>query len=417
MNWAEACRILGVKETASPEEIDERYHTLGYLLHPDANVGKPKSAIEAGLKEFLLVKQAHDFLKNSSNNPHTNPPKVKVSPQRIRFKDVETEQRKKTTFEISSVGGPYTSIWFDREPSPWLSVVGFKPLINGEQLPLEVEIECIGTGEVGEQLRCSLAVRLENENTQIKDEVTIEIELGMKVDPPILKVDDTVITVDSIVTGTIEHESFYVNNIGHGFLQGKITTTKPWISVSPDTLNLPANKTCACTVNISTYNLSLGYSDRGTISIRTNGGDADIPVELSIARLATTAVKETISAKNNYSISKFVKSFFWILIFPFIPPMLIVTIFLLQYWQEPLFWFGVGIYALMDIIISDNKAKKVDKKATYPSTYTPTYTKSTTAYSKPVSKTYTHTVIVNSFSRIYHRPSCEWAKKSPVAMR
>jgi curved DNA-binding protein CbpA len=137
MNWEEACTILGVKETASSEEIREQYLYKAQILHPDKTIGKPESIRKKAEEEFKLINQAYEFLKSPSNNPFNNPPKLKVEPPRIRFKDVEIGQKKSTTFQINNVGGAYTNIWIDNEPASWLLVTAAKST-SAEQLPLNV---------------------------------------------------------------------------------------------------------------------------------------------------------------------------------------------------------------------------------------------------------------------------------------
>ena len=183
MDWEEACSILGVKLTASSEQIKHRYHYKAHLLYPDATIGKPENIRKEAEEEFKLVHQAYEFLTNPLNNPFTNPPKLKVSPKHIRFKDVEMGQKKTTNFEIDSIGGAYTNIWLEREPSPWLSVTSFESTTS-EQLPIKVTLECTGIGEPGRQYSCRLPVRLENEKTRLKDEVALDIELWIKAGRP-----------------------------------------------------------------------------------------------------------------------------------------------------------------------------------------------------------------------------------------
>jgi predicted Zn-ribbon and HTH transcriptional regulator len=188
MDWEEACSILGIKLTASPEEVEHRYRYKARILHPDATIGKPDNIRKEAEEEFKLVNQAYQFLVNPANNPLTNPPKLKISPKHIRFKDVAIGQKKTTSFEIDSIGGVYTNIWFEREPCPWLSVTSFESTTS-DQLPIKVTLECTGIGELGKQYSCKLPVRLENEKTKLKDEVVLDIELWIKIGHPISDTD------------------------------------------------------------------------------------------------------------------------------------------------------------------------------------------------------------------------------------
>jgi curved DNA-binding protein CbpA len=109
MDWEEACNILGVKPTASPEEIKRRYRLKQHTLHPDKTQHLPEQLRKEAEEELKLVNQAYPFLTNPLNNPFTNPPKLKISPKHIRFKDVGIGQKKTTSFEIDSIGGAQIS--------------------------------------------------------------------------------------------------------------------------------------------------------------------------------------------------------------------------------------------------------------------------------------------------------------------
>jgi hypothetical protein len=157
MDWAEASRILGVSEAATDAERKEQYYYKAQLLHPDKNQDRPDN----------IRKKAEAELA--------------IEPMRIRFKDVSPGQRKIATLIIKNVGGPYTSVWIENQPAPWLSVTGVKSLTS-ERLPLEVTIECTGSGEPNQTYYCDLPVKLENENTRVVDRVSVKIELYIRSD-------------------------------------------------------------------------------------------------------------------------------------------------------------------------------------------------------------------------------------------
>jgi len=69
MNWAEACSILGVQHTASPEEIRTQYIYKANLLHPDKTQYLAENLRKKAEEELKLVNQAHDFLGLPSNRP------------------------------------------------------------------------------------------------------------------------------------------------------------------------------------------------------------------------------------------------------------------------------------------------------------------------------------------------------------
>ncbi len=176
MDWAEACHILGVPESATDSEIKEQYIYKAQLLHPDKNQDKPENIRKRAEAELVLVNQAYSFVSNPNNNPYKIPPKLAIEPAAIHFKDVNIGEKRRTTLTVRNIGGPYTSIWIDNQPAPWLTVTGVKS-ITSERLPLEVALECTGTGEPWTQYACDLAVKLENENSHAIDNAAAKIEL------------------------------------------------------------------------------------------------------------------------------------------------------------------------------------------------------------------------------------------------
>jgi hypothetical protein len=176
MDWKEACQILGVSESATDAEIKEQYMYKAQLLHPDKNQDKPETVRKKAESELALINQAYTFLINPNNNPYKIPPRLAIEPMGIRFKDVKIGEKKRTTLIIRNAGGPYTSIWIDNNPAPWLTIAAVKS-ITTERLPLEVTLEGTGSGEPDKTYSCDLLIKLENEITHIVDSATVKIEL------------------------------------------------------------------------------------------------------------------------------------------------------------------------------------------------------------------------------------------------
>jgi calcineurin-like phosphoesterase family protein len=180
MNWEEACQILGIPFSATADEIRAQYIYKAQLLHPDKTMGLPESVRHKAEEELKQVNAAYAVLKDLKNSPQNNPPKLSVSPLNIRFKDIEPDQKKTTIIEIESIGGAYTKFWMDDSPAKWLKVIEVKSTTN-DPLPLEVTIEATGNSILGKQTECSLPIRIENEKTKTKDELTVRIQIQMKV--------------------------------------------------------------------------------------------------------------------------------------------------------------------------------------------------------------------------------------------
>jgi hypothetical protein len=182
MNWEEACKILGVSTDASGAEINKQYIYKAQILHPDKTTGLPDTVRLKAEEELKLINVAYNLLKdpiNKNNNPKCTPPKLSVSPQHIHFKDVKVKQSKTTIIKIENIGGEYTKFWMDDSPAPWLKVIEVKSTTN-DPLPLEVTIEATNNSVLHKQTKCNLLIRIENEKTKIKDEITVKIELHAK---------------------------------------------------------------------------------------------------------------------------------------------------------------------------------------------------------------------------------------------
>ena len=173
--WEEACRVLGVDDSASAEEVRAQYLYKAQLLHPDKNLDRPEGIRRRAEEELKVVNQAYGVLQGllAKSSPT---PKLSVTPKHIRFKDVAIGEAKETTIEIRNIGGPHSGIWMDEEPAPWLSVPEADS-IDGEELPLEVTIVATGTGRPGSTHRCELSVVLENEDSSVQDCFTVIVEM------------------------------------------------------------------------------------------------------------------------------------------------------------------------------------------------------------------------------------------------
>lgn len=342
MNWEEACRILGVKETASDIEIRAQYLYKAQLLHPDVNQDRPEIVRNRAAAELALVNPAHDFLKDPRNNPFKIPPKLEITPKNIRFKDVELGQKKRTTFEIRSIDGPYTNIWIDNEPAPWLSIAGVRSLTN-EQLPLEVTIESTGMGEPDTQYSCNLLVKLENEKTKLKSEKRVRIELWTKAEPAILLANKNAIEMKQIRAGDTKVRTFELSNIGRGLLKGDISTSKPWLSVQPNTIDIAPSGKHLYTVTVKTSSLPYGFEDKDLIYLNSNAGNYAIPIDISIATKAEPV---------DFSFSEFWRTLGKFILYPigFFCFTIPLSIFLYNY--KTVFWAVVVAYAAVALLVA-----------------------------------------------------------------
>ena len=269
---------------ASEQEIREQYLYKVQILHPDGNQNKPTGVRKRAEEELKLINEAYIILKNSTNNPFIALPKLDIQSRKIRFRDMDPGQKKSTSFEIKSVGGSYSKFWIDDSPAPWLRVTDIKSLTS-ELLPLEVTIEAVGIEEPNRSYACSLAMRLENEHTKAKDEAVVRVELRMKDSLGNLEVEvKKPMKFKSVKPGILEG-NIEIGNTGHGLLKGHLFLTRPWISISPDSIRIPPSTKTTYTVTIDVKNLPRHSVDKAFINIITNGGNERIPIEISLASI------------------------------------------------------------------------------------------------------------------------------------
>jgi hypothetical protein len=281
MNWEEASQLLGVSSKASRKEIHEQYLYKVQILHPDGNANKPLAVRLKAEEELKKINEAYNVLNISANNPFTDPPKLGVSPKKIRFREVDLGERKSASFLVNSIGGAYSKFWIDDSPEPWLRVTDVQSK-SSEILPLEVKIEVSGIGEPGRLYACDLAMRLENAQMQVNDEAALRVELRMKDEPGVLKVSLERDFRFKNVNPELLYGNFEITNIGRGSLRGHFSTTRQWLQVSPDSVTISPSETRRFIFTLDARSLLRGFKDKAFINIITNGGNERISIELAV---------------------------------------------------------------------------------------------------------------------------------------
>lgn len=62
----DACRILGVSQTANKEQIKKVYHEICLKYHPDSIYGLTGDEAENAKRYFFLAKEAYEFLEKEN---------------------------------------------------------------------------------------------------------------------------------------------------------------------------------------------------------------------------------------------------------------------------------------------------------------------------------------------------------------
>lgn len=99
--------------------------------------------------------------------------------------------------------------------------------------------------------------------------------------PPQLKVDKIQARFLNAQPGQLLPGKIEISNIGGGILEGKIAASSPWIALSTTVLDRGRHRQ-EIAFQVSTVNWACGMQDRGTITITSNGGTSEIPIQVSI---------------------------------------------------------------------------------------------------------------------------------------
>ena len=134
-------------------------------------------------EELKCVNYAYSILKDPHNDARSTPPELRVTPKQVCFSNVISGQNKTATIKVESIGGPYTKFWMADSPAPWMKVVEVKSL-TADPLPLEVTIEASAGSSMHRHSDCDLPIRIENETTGARSEVSVRIQLEKNMKAP-----------------------------------------------------------------------------------------------------------------------------------------------------------------------------------------------------------------------------------------
>lgn len=99
--------------------------------------------------------------------------------------------------------------------------------------------------------------------------------------PPQLKIDSIQAHFLNVPPGQLLRGTIQISNVGGGVLDGKMAASVPWISLSTTILDRSRHRQ-EIAFHVSTVNWACGMQDRGTITITSNGGTEEIPIQVSI---------------------------------------------------------------------------------------------------------------------------------------
>lgn len=104
--------------------------------------------------------------------------------------------------------------------------------------------------------------------------------------PPVLNVDGSTIIFNNLEPGLLEADSrsLTISNTGGQKLTGTLATDKNWLSVRSTKIEVDNDAKQDIRVMVDTRGLKYKFSETGYITLKTNGGEKQIPVYLTITR-------------------------------------------------------------------------------------------------------------------------------------
>jgi curved DNA-binding protein CbpA len=183
--------ILGIKRSASPQETKEAYLYWINILHPDRMAKMPERIRLKAEEDLKRVNEAYGVLSDPRKRaqydkkigvradvevrsyPETRAkgrPKLEIYPKTIFFDRVLPNAKQRGTFFIRNVGGGYSRIMISTPPE-WIKIIQTKSLYPDKKLPMQVDIEAIGT-DWGRTLSSRIEVRLDESEASVKIELS-----------------------------------------------------------------------------------------------------------------------------------------------------------------------------------------------------------------------------------------------------
>lgn len=99
----------------------------------------------------------------------TGKPQPEVYPKAIRFNDALPYVAKKEPFFVRNIGGSYKKVLISNPPE-WIRIAKTIPLQHGHKLPMQVNVEAIGT-QWGKTYSAEIKVKLDESETKVRVEL------------------------------------------------------------------------------------------------------------------------------------------------------------------------------------------------------------------------------------------------------
>ncbi len=181
-------QVLGVHSSATDDQIKEAYLYKVNILHPDRLAAMPEKVRLQAERDLKEVNRAYAVLSNPGTRSRydievsvglpdsgpANKPVPDIHPPVIVIEDGLPFVKQKGTFFVRNVGGPFSRVLISPTPG-WLKVLETRPVQPGQALPMQVDIEAVGT-RWDETYTAMISVYLDT----VEAKVTVELRMRQR---------------------------------------------------------------------------------------------------------------------------------------------------------------------------------------------------------------------------------------------
>ncbi len=201
-------------------------------------------------------------------------PKLYVEPTNLDFGEMEIGETDCDSFSVGNVGGG-TLEWDASCDSDWINVYPSDGYLNeGDSKSVEVRIDTSDMAG-GENYEGSIYLSSNGGDAEVYVGVYVIAQ-------PELYVEPTNLDFGEMEIGETDCDSFSVGNVGGGTLEWDASCDSDWINVYPSDGYLNEGDSKNVEVGIDTSYLESGGYYEGSIYLSSNGGDAEVRVEVKI---------------------------------------------------------------------------------------------------------------------------------------
>ena len=280
--------LRGIEPPSDAPSFDILHYEIKSLFKRCFDSGHKNPSLRPPAKEWMSVlkKLNQDIIKCSINENHRYFNHLSSCPwcERIKKTGIDTFQ--------SPVGlqvqvlDPNNQMISKQEREAYLLTFIEMALMDGYVSPTE-EAYLIDQG---------LKLHIPEKDTKklIADEIKKK-GLPTGIGTPVLHIDKNYIEFKNVKIGSNPYETFEISNIGDGTMTGTISSSVQWIKVPTAIAPNMEHQSQKIQVTIDTSKLPYGFSGSGTVSIKTNGNNANISVSLTTEGLSILLAKFRLS--------------------------------------------------------------------------------------------------------------------------